>query len=154
VRLTRLHLVAMGIAAEKVDQCIGVVLHGLRVASLDREGSYGHLASIGDCHSQPRDGRLYGLPAQRRWSSCTGMAPHTAGSTWQAGDMPEAEWGDTALGPGVRWVLTARETTPHRRRCVREYVEAVNLLRVRACQCRAQARLPPGGDCCCDHRPC
>jgi hypothetical protein len=28
VRLTRLHLVAMGIAAEKVDQCIGVVLHG------------------------------------------------------------------------------------------------------------------------------
>jgi hypothetical protein len=42
VRLTRLHLVAMGIAAEKVDQCIGVVLHGLRVASLDR-GSYSQM---------------------------------------------------------------------------------------------------------------
>jgi hypothetical protein len=42
----------MGIAAEKVDQCIGVVLHGLRVASLDREGSYSHLnASMGDRHT-------------------------------------------------------------------------------------------------------
>jgi hypothetical protein len=99
----------MGIAAEKVDQCIGVVLHGLRVASLDREGSYSHLnASMGDPHSQPRDGRLYGLPAQRRvvqlhWDGTTPRA-----APGRAGDEFLKQNGRQRWVLGVRWVLDGR----------------------------------------------
>jgi hypothetical protein len=120
VRLTRLHLVAMGIAAEKVDQCIGVVLHGLRVASLDREGSYGHLnASIGDCHTANLVMGAYGLPAQRRvvqlhWDGTTPRAaPGRAGD-----EVLEAEWETQRWVLGVRWVLDGRgDDAPHRKRC-------------------------------------
>jgi hypothetical protein len=80
-REVRMHFWCYGIAAEKVDQCI-VVLHGLRVASLDREGSYGHLNASSDCHTA----NLVMAPI---WPACSAGVvqlhwdDHTAGSTWQ-----------------------------------------------------------------------
>lgn len=133
-RLTRLHLVGMGIAAEKVDKCIGVVLHGLRVASLDREGSYGHLnASIGDCHTANLVMGAYiaclhsaGV-VQLHWDGTSHRGQHLSGLVMRF----LKQNGETQRWVlGVRWVLDGKgETTLHTLKEVYgEYIEAVNLL--------------------------